>query len=246
MATPNSSHVMDYIPDKDLYAAVMFACKMVKDGTDYHDAVRRASRYYDVEADDVRHYMSQRSGRTRANKPNKPKRKYRWFAIAYHMSTLDDYNDEADPWHQTYAVEKGFTAQTVQSRLSKNEDFRRSLYQPVHCFDRIEAFDTEQEANAAVVEWKKEAKQAQKCKEQEAELRAELRAELYDFRNTHGGCPNPDSARFEIQWSPLRAEEVKHHFQFPFEVYFRDKETAERAIAEVLIPFLKEHPNFAG
>lgn len=63
MAKAKYDYVMDYIADKDLYKAVMFACKMIKEGTGYHQAIRTASRYYDVDMDDVRHYVSQRGSR---------------------------------------------------------------------------------------------------------------------------------------------------------------------------------------
>ena len=60
--------VMDYIEDKAVLKAVMFACSLLKKGKNYSSAVRIASRYYDVDAGDVRHYLSQRSGRSQANR----------------------------------------------------------------------------------------------------------------------------------------------------------------------------------
>lgn len=58
-------YIMDYISDKDTYKAVMFACKLLREGKQYNQAIRTASRYYDVDTDDVKHYVSQRSGRLR-------------------------------------------------------------------------------------------------------------------------------------------------------------------------------------
>ena len=72
MAKPKYKYVMDYIDDKDTFRAVMFACEMIKQGRNYHQAVRIASRYYDVDMDDVRHYVSQRSGRIQAERRTKP------------------------------------------------------------------------------------------------------------------------------------------------------------------------------
>lgn len=63
MAKAKYDYIMDYISDKDVYKAVMFACQMVRQGRDFHTAVRIASRYYDVDMDDVRHYVSQRGRR---------------------------------------------------------------------------------------------------------------------------------------------------------------------------------------
>lgn len=66
MAKPRYDYIMDYIDDKETYKAVMFACKMIRQGREYNQAIRTASRYYDVDMDAVRHYVSQRGGRRQA------------------------------------------------------------------------------------------------------------------------------------------------------------------------------------
>ena len=63
MSKPKYDYVMDYISDKDTYRAVMFACKMIKAGKSFHQAIRTACRYYNADMDDVRHYVSQRGRR---------------------------------------------------------------------------------------------------------------------------------------------------------------------------------------
>ena len=68
------AYSMDYIDDKDTYKAVMFACNLLKKGNSWTKAIGVASSYYDVNPDDVRHFVSQRSGRKRANKMS---RKYK-------------------------------------------------------------------------------------------------------------------------------------------------------------------------
>ena len=66
---PNHEYVMDYIPDKDVYQAVMYCCWILKNTPKrYNDAVRMAAYKYDVPMSEVRHYMSQRSGRSQAGK----------------------------------------------------------------------------------------------------------------------------------------------------------------------------------
>lgn len=57
-------YLMDYIPDKDVYKAVMFACKMIRNGTNASIAIRKAAYYYDVDVKDVGHYVAQRGGRS--------------------------------------------------------------------------------------------------------------------------------------------------------------------------------------
>lgn len=60
---PKYEYVMDYIADKDVYKAVMFACKMMRNGTSANNAIRKASMYYDVDMSDVAKYVGQRGGR---------------------------------------------------------------------------------------------------------------------------------------------------------------------------------------
>ncbi len=66
MAKAKYDYIMDYISDKDTYKAVMFAVKMMREGKDKQQAIRTASRYYDVDMTDVAHYLGQRGGRRRA------------------------------------------------------------------------------------------------------------------------------------------------------------------------------------
>lgn len=65
MSKAKYEYVMDYIPDKDVYKAVMFARKMRRDGRSAENAIRIASRYYNVDMSDVAHYMGQVGGRKR-------------------------------------------------------------------------------------------------------------------------------------------------------------------------------------
>ncbi len=63
MSKPKYDYIMDFIDNKDTYKAVMFACKMIRQGKEYNQAIRTACRYYDVDMKDVRHYVSQRGRR---------------------------------------------------------------------------------------------------------------------------------------------------------------------------------------
>lgn len=63
----NHPYSMDFISDKNTFKAVMFACKLLKKGESYTKAIGVACRYYGANPDDVRHYVSQRSGRKQAN-----------------------------------------------------------------------------------------------------------------------------------------------------------------------------------
>ena len=61
-------YAMDYIPDKALYAAVMFARKMMLEGTPPGVANARAANYYRVDVKDVAHYTGQAGGTSAGRK----------------------------------------------------------------------------------------------------------------------------------------------------------------------------------
>jgi hypothetical protein len=55
---------MDYIPDRTLFNAVMFARRMIREGTPPGVANTRAADYYGVSVQDVAHYTGQVGGRS--------------------------------------------------------------------------------------------------------------------------------------------------------------------------------------
>lgn len=66
MSKAKYDYLMDYIIDKSVYKAVSFAASMIRKGTGKAQAIRTASRYYDVDMSEVAHYLGQRGGRKRA------------------------------------------------------------------------------------------------------------------------------------------------------------------------------------
>lgn len=57
-------YTMDFIPDKTLFAAVMFARRMIREGTPPGVANTRAAHCYGVPVSDVAHYVGQAGGTT--------------------------------------------------------------------------------------------------------------------------------------------------------------------------------------
>lgn len=68
MSRPKYAYIMDYIPDKNLYRAVMYARKMMQDGKSAPIAIRRAAHFYDCDMSDVAHYVGQCGGRKSADR----------------------------------------------------------------------------------------------------------------------------------------------------------------------------------
>ena len=61
-------YLMDYIPDRTLFKAVMFARKMIREGTPAATANYRAANYYKVSVSDVAHYSGQAGGTSRGRR----------------------------------------------------------------------------------------------------------------------------------------------------------------------------------
>jgi len=58
-------HTMDYISDKTVYCAVMFARQMIRNGTRPGKANTIAAKYYRVSVHDVARYTGQHAARVR-------------------------------------------------------------------------------------------------------------------------------------------------------------------------------------
>ena len=63
--TTRRHHTMDYISDKTVYRAVMFARKMIGNGTTPGMANTIAAKYYGVSVCDVARYTGQHAARIR-------------------------------------------------------------------------------------------------------------------------------------------------------------------------------------
>jgi hypothetical protein len=58
-------HSMDFIPDRTLYAAVMFAKRMIRGGEPAGLSITKAASYYGVNTADVARFAGQPVGRQR-------------------------------------------------------------------------------------------------------------------------------------------------------------------------------------
>lgn len=62
----SEEYLMDYIPDKDLFKAVMLARKMIRGGKSPQIAITRAANYYRKNPSAVAFYVGQAGGRKKA------------------------------------------------------------------------------------------------------------------------------------------------------------------------------------
>ena len=133
-----------YIPRK-YYPAVMFAAKMVREGTGRNVAVRRAADYYAVDEDGVSAHLAARSaaGRKAKSKPFT----YRWYVVEDQFGT-----DATGVTNIRHAVVRGKSADTVNRRFAQKDlEFNRlhdygGGYAPNHWHAVIAEFATKDEA----------------------------------------------------------------------------------------------------
>ena len=133
-----------YIP-REYYPAVMFAAKMVREGTGRNVAVRRAADYYDVDEGTVSAHLAARSAAGR-----KAKSKlftYKWFVVEDQFGT-----DARGVTSIKYVVARGKSAETVNRRFAdKDMRFNRyhdygGGYAPNHWHAVLAEFATKAEA----------------------------------------------------------------------------------------------------
>ena len=84
-----------YIPDKKMFAAVMFACKLIRETGYFNKAVEEAAYYYGVDEEELKRHIRERQS---AGQKGKAKgRKYRWFILNKYETTdahgLFDYKE---------------------------------------------------------------------------------------------------------------------------------------------------------
>ena len=93
-----------YIP-KEYYAAVMFACKMIRENGNFNKAVKIAAIYYDVDEQDVKKHVRARQSAGQKGTT----RKYKYYKYAVFKGAL--YGDEG------YCTWWGLSTQFVFSNL---------------------------------------------------------------------------------------------------------------------------------
>ena len=74
-----------YVP-KEYYAAVIFACKMIRENGYFNKAIKTAANYYGVDADELEKHVRKRQGAGQKGKS----RKYFYYVVIYYPSSEDD------------------------------------------------------------------------------------------------------------------------------------------------------------
>lgn len=108
-----SSYKMDYINDKNLFKAVMYACNLMKPPYNkyYSNAIGIASKTYNVNYEDIQHYVSQRSGRKKG--------KTTGIKYNYYIVGLFNYRDTHDAGERNFLNKIKVVRATSKEKASK-------------------------------------------------------------------------------------------------------------------------------
>ena len=101
-----------YIADKSLYAAVMYACKIIRETGHFNRAVNTAAKRYRIDAGRLETALRQRQA---AGQTGKKRGKQKWFVVVNQHANYGDY------WHEPFftglRVERGASKQTKEKIL---------------------------------------------------------------------------------------------------------------------------------
>lgn len=138
-----------YIP-KPYYAAVMFACKMIRENGYFNKAIRTAARYYHVDKDELAAHVRARQA---AGQKGKQRGAMKWFVA------VEFYGSDANGEHESGCkVVRGKTLDTVERRLFEEDTkFNRRMdyggpYAPYKRHLVYGPYDTKEQAEAAASE----------------------------------------------------------------------------------------------
>lgn len=144
-----------YIADKRMYAAVMSACKYIRETGYFNKAVRYNAEKYGVDAGELEKEIRKRQGAGQKGKSTKATGKtYRYFIVVEEISTDVDGRTYRSP-----QVLRGLTRQSVVKRFDET-DWRKTVradyggsYAPSYSHRAIADFESKAEAEAALPRW---------------------------------------------------------------------------------------------
>lgn len=142
-----------YIPDKKLYAAVMFACKMIRENEFFNRDCSVAANYYGVSEDDVRKEVRRRQA---AGQTGIKRKKYKYYVVEFSVGGANPDYEIAwfDEVSAQYTVCKATSKENAMSQVSRKYD-RDPLgeYGPIAYFRRVEEFKTKEQAKKIAYQW---------------------------------------------------------------------------------------------
>lgn len=140
-----SDYKYPYIP-REYYAAVMYACKMIRQYGNFNRSVRIAANYYDVDEETLAEHIRKRQAA--GQKVKTTGRKYKYFVVAEYT----ERNEGSEKRITNLTVEKGLSKESVERKfLSSDERFDRrndtgGYYSCIRYHVAISEHETKEEA----------------------------------------------------------------------------------------------------
>ena len=103
-----------YIADKKLYAAVMFACKMIREDGFFHKDCETATDYYDVDSDDVEKEVRKRQAAGQRGRKRKSGYTFKYFVLVCDAPLGAVKN--------MVVIQKGTTARNAERKAYENNE----------------------------------------------------------------------------------------------------------------------------
>ena len=157
-----SGYKYPYIADKTMYAAVMGACKYIRETGYFHKAVSYYADKYGVDEDELERHIRARqaAGRKGGTSASKGK-KYKWFLVA----SVVDSCEGSQRVVNKFEVVKGLSKESVEKKYT-DYDFKRTMredyggYYAPHYYHWVakefEIEPSENEVRKAMEDYKKE------------------------------------------------------------------------------------------
>lgn len=134
-------YYMPYIADKNLYKAVMLACKILRDEGHFNKAINSASKYYDIEKDEIIKYVRMRQGHGQKLANKKSPRKYFYYAL----KVKGDYYGEGC-----------FMRKATSSQNAENQIYEDLSEVGPFCIKEVKEFENKEDCEKCVAKMKEE------------------------------------------------------------------------------------------
>jgi len=144
-----------FIP-REYYAAVMYASKLVRETGCKNQAIERAARWFNVDADEVRKHLDARikAGSKGKKKATTSGKKYKYYLVGEYIGS-----DASGEVLEVVSVVKALTSKNATARFSESDmRFDRAndyggAYAPYKCHRVLFEYATKEEAETALKEF---------------------------------------------------------------------------------------------
>jgi hypothetical protein len=144
-------HKYPYIP-KEYYAAVMFACKIIREKKSFNRGINTAAKYYSVDRDELAKHVRARQA---AGQKGSKREKYKYYAIAFFVAG-DHYVDYQRPFREPICFEVVKATSLKNAKNQIRNKYGNYRYGPYAFISKDKECPTEESARETLREWESE------------------------------------------------------------------------------------------